>query len=140
MSTFLEIVDPDNDRFEAFERWVQDVRDPANAATEGRRTITSANKRASASYEIAPLPDGRWAMKLSCDYKSGTMSSVGSPWTAFESRDECVTSFLQSAKSHFSRELIDANCAATQQAAQTQMLSLLTGTGLFGFLEPNVDS
>lgn len=97
----------------------------------------SGNKKAKAEYEIAELPDGHFALRMSYGYTTGNMSSVRSPWTAFATRKECVEHFAQRARQHFSRELAVSNVAESQQVARKQMLALLQD-GLFGFVEPPI--
>lgn len=123
------------ERVAEFRSWCETVRDPANAHSEGVRRLESANGRAVAEYEIAPLPDGRFAVRVRCEYRSGTMSGMSSPWTAMESREDCVAYFLQRAQRHFRQEQTGRKLADSQHVARQQMRKLLTG-GLFGFIEP----
>ncbi len=105
-------------------------------SSDGLRTVTAASGGASAAYEIAPLPDGRFAVRFRIEYSSGSMSGHACPWTAFSTRDECLDHFLQAARSHFSAELVASNCSTRQRLARREMLELLGG-GLFDFLEPS---
>ena len=90
--------DDADDPFE-FDRWVAEVRDPAKAASEGVRTLKV--KDAEASYEVAQLTGGRWALRFKCEYRTGDVSSFGTPWRAFATREECVAHFLAEARRHF---------------------------------------
>ncbi len=123
------------DRIAEFRAWCETVRDPANAHSEGVRRLESANGRAVAEYEIAALPDGRFAVRVRCEYHSGTMSGMSSPWTAMESREDCVAYFLHRAQRHFTQGQTGRQLADSQHVARRQMLQLLQG-GLFGFIEP----
>ncbi len=115
-----------------FDEWVKNVRDPATKATEGVRTIGSRKIHAEASYQIAPLPDGRFALKFSLEFHTGDTHGHGSPWQAYDTREECVEAFLEAARKHFRPR----QGKGTQVEAQRHMLALLTDTGLFGFTEP----
>jgi hypothetical protein len=108
--------------------WQTEVRDPAEQASEGVRT-THAGKEADASYEIAPLPDGRWAVKVTCRYHRGNCSAIGTPWVARESREACLAYFLALARDHFREEA----CSLVQQKAARRMNALLRGA----FREPD---
>lgn len=79
--------------------WMRTVRDPAEAAKEPR--VTVAVKGAAASYEIALLPDGRWAVRIQTRCEPG--SNLGCPWQACATRQECVRCFLEVAHWHFDR-------------------------------------
>jgi hypothetical protein len=117
------------------DRWVTEVRDPANAASEGIRRIVASNNQASAEYEIAPLPDGRYALIVRLEYPGFSGSSTG--WSAFPSRDVCIDRFLYVARRYFESE--PTGCAsAGHKQAQVEMRELLAG-GLFGFEEPPID-
>lgn len=123
------------DRFEKYQDWINNVRDPANANSEGERLLQSANGKATASYEIAPLPDGRWAIRMRCDYHCGCCMGRGSSWATYDSREACIDYFLKIARNHFGQELQGINCTEVQQQARRQMNDLLSD-GLFGFIEP----
>ena len=56
--------------------WIAEVRDPAENASEGRRTIRCGKGQVEASYEIAPLAGGRWAIKLWCHHQSSELGSM----------------------------------------------------------------
>ena len=57
---------------------MSEVRDPATKASEGVRTIRV--RDAEAEYEMAPLPDGRWAVKVRVAYEKGNCAGIGTPW------------------------------------------------------------
>ena len=118
-----------------FDTWVQTVRDPAEQASEGVRFLQTANGKATAEYEIAALPDGRYALSMHLEYHSGDCAGHGTPWQAFPTREECVQAFVEAAKRHFESRVI---LAASQAEAQAQMTRLLEGEGLFGFMEPEI--
>ena len=114
----------DGPRSPELKRWMDDVRDPADAATEGIRTIQM--RDAEADYEVAPLPDGRWAVKVRASYAKGNCASLGTPWRAFDTREECLAYFLETARGHFA-EKATAGRVFGQEAAARQMTSLLSG-------------
>lgn len=121
-----------------FQQWIRDVRDPANAASEGVRRIVV--RDALAEYEVAPLSEGRWAIRYGLEYQSGDCHGHGSPWTAYASREQCVAAFLEAARRHFGARLVGvAAGVTTQEAARTAMLKQLRDDGLFDFIEPEVD-
>lgn len=126
-----------NRRFHEFNEWIHTVRDPARQTSEGLRQIKAANGGAVAEYEIAQIPDGRYAIRSRCEYSSGNLSGMASPWTPFETRDECVRFFQAAARRHFEQEQSASNCNDRQQQARREMLELLTA-GLFGFIEPEI--
>lgn len=121
----------------AFEEWVRTVRDPAQRSNEGTRTIAVLNQAAWASYRIALLPTGTWAIQIDCSYHCGDCRGLGIPWTQSPTREECLDRFLEVARRHFSGELV-GETSRLQQQAQHEMLQQLRG-GLFGFLEPPLD-
>lgn len=108
---------------------MQTVRDPAQQATEGLRVIAA--QGAEASYQIALLTDGRYALKYSLEYKTGDYSSHSSPWHPFDTREECVEAFVAAAKRHFTPPVTGG-----QVSGQKVILDRLEDTGLFGFTEP----
>ena len=120
---------------EEHDKWVRDVRDPAIENSEGLRVIEVDG--ASAEYEIAQLPDGRYAISSSLCYDCGDYHGSGSPWSALESREACLEAFMNRARSHFSEKLPDGSVTDKQQQAQKVMSQALDG-GLFGFIEPEV--
>ena len=122
------------ERRATFQLWIETVRDPARRASEGVRELIVLNGAATASYEIAPLPVGRWAVTVRCEYHCGHCHGAGIPWTDFPSREDCLEFFLNRARRHFGRP-VGCDGSDLQRNAQTEMKRLLTG-GLFGFIEP----
>ena len=122
------------ERRATFQLWMETVRDPARRASEGVRELIVLNRAATARYEIAPLPEGRWAITVGCEYHCGHCHGGGVPWTEFPSRDECIELFLNTARHHFGQP-IGFDGSDLQRKAQVEMNRLLTG-GLFGFIEP----
>lgn len=117
-----------------FQHWMETVRDPARSASERIRELIVLNGAATASYEIALLPDGRWAVTVRCEYHCGHCHGAGIPWTDFPSRDDCLEFFLNRARHHFGQP-VGRDGSDLQRNAQAEMNRLLTG-GLFGFIEP----
>jgi hypothetical protein len=117
-----------------FRRWVESVRGPAALNTEGLREITVLNGAALANYEIALLPDQRWAVTVHCSYSYGNHHGVGIPWLDFSARDDCLEFFLRTARHHF-RPQQPSDFSERQHQAQREMKRLLK-SGLFGFIEP----
>ncbi len=117
-----------------FQLWVNTVRDPAEENSEGVREIFVINGAAVASYEVAELPDRRWAVTVQCSYECGDCFGVRIPWTDFPSREECVDFFCSTAQRHFQKPIQVAG-SALQVKAQLKMNQLLMH-GLFGFMEP----
>jgi hypothetical protein len=125
-------------RHAAHATWVCTVRDPADIASEGVRRIVV--RHAVAEYEVAPLPDGKWALRYGLEYLSGDCRGRYDPWTAYASREACIAAFLTSAREQFGARLVGvADGVATQEAARTAMLDRLRPGGLFGFIEPEVE-
>ena len=62
--------------------WMRDVRDPAEIAAEGKRTLTAGG--ASASYRIAQLPDGTWAICIQTKLEMVTGMTI--PWRVLPTR------------------------------------------------------
>jgi hypothetical protein len=117
-----------------FRRWVENVRDPAATTTEGLREISVLNGAAVANYEIAQIPDQRWAVTVHCSYHCGNHHGVGIPWSDFSTRDDCLDFFLRTARHHF-RPQQGSDFSDRQQQTQREMTQLLL-SGLFGFIEP----
>lgn len=115
----------------AFQNWVTTVRDPADRASEGFRRIEASKGVAIADYEIAPLPSGRWAVRIRCEFRCGDFYGVGIPWTDFTSREACIDFVLSTARRHFGSH----HESTLQQQSQTEMKRLLA-PNLFGFIEP----
>ena len=118
----------------AFHLWIETVRDPAQRQSEGVRELIVLNRAATASYEIAPLPNERWAVTVRCEYHCGHCHGAGVPWTDYSSRDECIEFFLNTARHHFG-QAVGHDGSDQQRNAQAEMNRLLKG-GLFGFIEP----
>ena len=136
MSTSDESRPTHEDHSRDYQTWVSTLRVPAEKTAEGIRRLQTANRSAVAEYVIAPLPDGRYAMRHHLAYRYGNSSGKSCPWQPFPSRDDCVAAFLESATHHFEHPL-DHTASDLQHRAQAEMLPLLRGTGLFGFLEPD---
>jgi hypothetical protein len=117
-----------------FEVWCATVRDPATARSEGLRRVEAPT--AVAEYEVASLPDGRWAVRVNLEYGCGDRFGTCIPWTDFPSRADCVGFFLEQARRHFGLALAGRCVAAAQVTARRAMLRLLSGDWLFGFEEP----
>ena len=126
---------PENETLAKFREWTEAVRDPANETTEGIRRLITANQKATAEYEIASLPDGRFAARWRLSYHSGNMSGHGSPWSPHPDRQACVDAFLTAARRHSGIEIREHKINDSQHQARAQMLKLLKGN-LFGFIEP----
>ena len=126
------------ERITSYEEWLRGVRDPASAASEGIRRLASANGKAIAEYEIAPLPGGRWVIRTRCEYSCGDFSGRSSPWNDFDTREQCIDDFLNAARRHFEPECTGSLVSESQVVARSQILSQLKDTGLFGFMEPDV--
>ena len=118
----------------SFQAWVETVRDPARAHSEGLRELIVLNGAAVADYEIAPLPNGRWAVMVHCSYHCGHFHGTGTPWTDFDSREACVAFFLTTVRRHFGYA-IGSDGSDLQRRAQVGMAEILR-SGLFGFIEP----
>lgn len=126
-----------------FHAWEKEVRDPAELASEGVRRLVC--RGAEAEYEIAPLPDGRYAMHYSLGYRCGNFWNRSSPWCVFETREACIETFLADAHRHFGLAddagkrsgSMNASMTMTQQIARAAMQELLARSDLFGFLEPS---
>ena len=125
---------PENETLAKFQEWAETIRDPANQTTEGIRRLITANQKATAEYEIAPLTDGRFAVRWRLSYHSGNMSGRSSPWSPHPNRQACVDTFLTAAQHHFGTKIREHKIKDSQQEARIQMLNLLKGN-LFGFIE-----
>lgn len=124
-----------NDRRRQFEEWTATVREPAQEASEGVRSLLSKDRGASAEYEIASLPSGRWALRTDLRYHVGDLRGNTTPWTEYESREDCVDQFVDRARKFFSAE-INAGDSDSQRHARYEMLKHFE-KGLFGFVEPD---
>lgn len=76
----------DDARREEFERWQREICAPAEAAAEPREVRSRAGE--TASWQIAPLPGGRWAYRYSAWKANGTGGS--SSWQPAPSREEAL--------------------------------------------------
>src|SRR5437870_10873546 len=103
-----------------FDTWARAVRDPAMAASEGERTIKV--NGAEARYQIAPLPDGRYAVRFRVAYLLGDHNAWSTPWHAFATREEALNHFIDRAREHFSRGV-----TGTQEEVRKRMLRLIDG-------------
>lgn len=132
----VDILKPESleERQLAFGLWVENVRNPATANTEGLRKLTVLHGAARAEYEISSLPNGRWAVTVHCSYHCGNCHGVGIPWMDFSKRAECISFFLTTARHHFTSKL-DLGVSDLQKQAQAEMRRELSD-GLFGFTEP----
>src|SRR5438876_577916 len=73
--------------------WEETIRKPADQAAEGKRRIDCGS--ATAEYQLAHLPDGRWAVRMKCNLEFVTGTSI--PWRSFATREEAVAFFQQQA-------------------------------------------
>jgi hypothetical protein len=114
--------------------WIHNVRNPAEKAAEGKRTLTAGG--ASASYRIAQLPDGQWAICIQT--KLEFVSGMTIPWRVLPTREEAVAYFIVEAKAFFERE---TRLKTGKAEHRKKILELLNGDGgLFGgFIEPDPD-
>ena len=121
-----------------FQRWIQDVRDPATCNTEGRRKMVVDGARA--MYEIAPLSCDRWAIHCTWDYSCGNCHSSAMPWREFETRDACVREFVRRARLHFGMLSQSDSCVSEKQKQIQRAMAAIFTPGLFGFVEPEPES
>ena len=110
------------------------------------RRITTRSGKATAEYEIAPLPDGRFALKYGFSYHCGDWHGHSTPWATRPTRGECLSTFLSAAREHFGIPLGGSPCDdgndtphghPAQREARRKMLALLDDihASLF-FVEP----
>lgn len=118
--------------FDGHDRWINEVRDPANDTSEGRRIVSSKNGHARLEYQIAPLPDDNWAVSLQYGFYCGDHTGHANPWKKYSSREDCLQAVVFAGKEFFTKQRSDAN----QTRARLEILDQL-GSGLFGFKEPN---
>jgi hypothetical protein len=113
--------------------WMRDVRNPAEKAAEGRRTLQAGG--ATASYRIAALPDGTWAIHINTELEM--VSGMSIPWRVLPTREEAIAYFLEQARQFFEREKTLKKGLAQNRK---KILELLSGSGdLFGFTEPDLE-
>ncbi len=124
------------ERIADHEQWIKTVRDPAYKNSEGLRKLQADNGKATAEYEVSPLPDGRWAIRTSLSCWCGNCGGYHSGWDVYESRDVCIDQFESRAKQFFQKS-IDGEGNETQQHARIEMMKHFE-TGLFGFVEPDI--
>ena len=86
---------------------------------------------ATAEYEVAPLPDGRYAIRYSCNLEFVAGSQC--PWRAFPTREECIAYFRESALKFFN---LEKKLRADRETARRKIVAMLSGGGLFGWDEP----
>ena len=113
------------------EQWCREVRDPAIEHSEGRRMIASTRDEARLEYEIAPLPNGGWAVNWQYGFLGGSKGGRSHPWVRLASREECLSRVVATAREFFAVRPFDHS----QHAAHREMQRRLSG-GLFGFIEP----
>lgn len=70
---------------EALRQWEREVRDPAKAAALPEVVIKCG--RVAVDYQLAELPDGRWAW--TAGYSLG-MAGGGTPWSAVEDHRDAL--------------------------------------------------
>jgi hypothetical protein len=134
VSVYVQRDNPDTleERQAEFREWAESVRDPAEQAAEGTRTLWARNGRAFAEYQIAVL-DIIHAIRTRFEYV-GFMGH-GCPWMEKKDREECIATFLEQGNRFFEHEPSDAS--QLHKDARKDMLEQLTPTGLFGFIEPS---
>ena len=113
------------------ETWCREVRDLAIEHSEGRRIVSTPRDEARFEYEVAPLPNGKWAVNWQYGFLCGNRDGASHPWVLFESREECMQQSLMYTRKFFTAPATDA----VQQDPRREMQRLL-GAGLFGFIEP----
>jgi hypothetical protein len=118
-----------------FDRWVAEVRGPAEQSSEGERVLRDGKGLAEARYELSPLPDGRWAIHFSLQHRAGDFAGVAHPWRTFPTREACLAHFREEAMRFFAGP--QRRVQGTLQSARAEVLHQLRGEGLFGFIEPN---
>ena len=124
------------ERIDDHELWIKTVRDPASQYSEGLRILQVSGGKATAAYEVSPLPDGSWAIRTSLSYWCGNCEGYHSGWDVYKSRDVCIDQFESRAKQFFLKPL-DGEGNETQQHARMEMLKHFE-TGLFRFVEPEI--
>jgi hypothetical protein len=101
------------------EEWIEQIQTPADRAAEPPRTIDCGP--ATAAYQTAPLPDGRYAIRFSCQMRAGAGMTV--PWRVFPTREGCLSYFRSEVAAHFERE---GTLEKGREQARRQMMGLLT--------------
>lgn len=111
------------------DEWMKTIRDPAERTKEPIRRIDYGS--AVAEYQTAPLQDGRWAVRMTCNSEFVTGMSI--PWRAFKTREEAVDFFRAEAAAFFARE---KNLKKGRAVARRKIMELLEPNSLFGYQEP----
>jgi len=115
------------------DEWQKTIREPAERTKEGLRKLDCGSS--TAEYQMATLPDGRFAIRFSCRIEFTTGMSV--PWRAFPTREEAVAFFRQEATSFFKRE---KGLRKDREQARRKIVQLLEPNSLFGFQEPEPEN
>ena len=97
-----------------FDGWAREVREPAEKAYEGKRTIIRG--KAAVSYWIAPLPTGSWEIRIRCENMSATLEAMGISWREFATQEACLAYFTTEAERFFSTDA-DRRITADQKRA-----------------------
>lgn len=113
------------------ERWFEEVRNPAEEKSEGRRLVASSGGHAKFEYSIAQLSESRWAVSWQLGFHCGDHLGHAIPWKECSSREECLQTMLSAVMEFFSKQRDDTN----QTRSRLEILDRL-GSGLFGFQEP----
>jgi len=113
-----------------FEEWQLLIQTPAEKENEGWRRLDSGP--ATAEYLIAPLPDGRTALRFHCKMEGD--SGMNCPWRAYQTRQQAVDAFREQTLAFFQRV---RKLKASREEARRKIMELLAGGGLFGFQEPD---
>lgn len=106
--------------------WVREVRDPATAAAEPEQTIKAG--AATVCYTLAPLPDGRWAMKYGFSIAGAGVGCGGSgtPWETMPGRQECLDAIHSAARGFFREKTKPHNGPSARKAAEAMLKKLST--------------
>ena len=101
----VEESESDEEELDEHEQWIKTIRDPAQQNSEGLRKLQAHNGKATAEYEIAPLPSGRWALHFAFSYWCGNCEGFSAPWSELDSREACVEQFESRAKKFFGKPI-----------------------------------
>jgi len=112
-----------------WEAWKHTIRIPAEQTKEGRRRLDCGSVLA--EYQLAPLPEGQWAIWLSCSISFD--SGMAFPWQAFPTREEAVEYFRAKALAFFRSQ---DRLPKEHDRARRKIMDLLELNLLFGFAEP----
>lgn len=88
------------------------------------------DSQAEIRYEIARLPDGKSALRMTAAYLCGDNHRVTIPWRLYPNRDEALKAFLEQTKRHFT-----IPASPDQMQTQKRIMTLLKGIDA-GFPEP----